>query len=178
MCQAYPARRDELDCYEAIIQDIEALHGGKFYEYHKLFSMRSATALEVHQLKLDWSKRDSELYSMISVHQSRACTKCGEFSHEAQFCPTPAQSRDRHPQSVLSGQQTLDRFGRRREYAGDFEICNNFNGQQGCRAPKCPRAHQCIRCRRKDHGASSCQNSSSQSYATGQKLKSPPKSGQ
>ena len=55
MCEAYPSRRDELDGYEALIHDIHHLHGDQFYEYHKIFSMRSATALQVHHMKLDWS---------------------------------------------------------------------------------------------------------------------------
>ena len=51
MCQAYPDRREELDKYEAIIVGIYNVYGDKFYEYHKLFSLKSANALMLHKLK-------------------------------------------------------------------------------------------------------------------------------
>lgn len=66
MCQASPNRRDELDHYEAIIVDLYNVYGERFYEYHKLFSLRSASALAVHKIKVDWSVRDRDLVQLIA----------------------------------------------------------------------------------------------------------------
>ena len=164
ICQAYPSRRDELDGYEALIHDIHHLHGEKFYEYHKIFSMRSAMALQVHKMKLDWSQRDSEIYTMISAHLSASCSKCGEFSHQPQFCPSLPQSRasnspNRHSAPRSQGYDNVDVYGRQRVYKGGAEICNNFNGERGCKTPRCSRQHRCFTCNRENHGASSCRAS-------------------
>ena len=40
ICKVYPQRRDELDQYEADINDIATNYGPKFYRYHKCFQLR------------------------------------------------------------------------------------------------------------------------------------------
>lgn len=66
MCQSFPERREELDKYEAIIIEIYNLYGDKFYEYHKLFYLKSANALSLHKLKVDWSVMDRDLLQLVS----------------------------------------------------------------------------------------------------------------
>ena len=51
-CQAFPNRRDELDSYEANIIDIYNVYGERFYEYHKLFSLRSVNFPVLHNLAI------------------------------------------------------------------------------------------------------------------------------
>jgi hypothetical protein len=53
MCQSFPERRKELDKYKAIYVEIYNVYGDKFYEHHKLFSLKSANALSLHKLKVE-----------------------------------------------------------------------------------------------------------------------------
>lgn len=163
MCGVYPNRRDELDGYEAIIQNIHQLHGDRFYEYHKLFSMKSATALESHKIKLDWSKKDSELYCMISANATaKTCANCGEFNHDTVFCPAHPRSRDTGRDT---GRDTdagfKDKTGRQARDPG-LIVCRHFNGKGGCFKEVCHYKHTCTTCSRRDHGASSCPTQPSQ----------------
>ena len=66
MCPSFPERKEELDKYEAIIVEIYNVYGDKFYEYHKLFSLKSVNALSLHKLKLDWSVRDRDILQLVS----------------------------------------------------------------------------------------------------------------
>lgn len=66
VCQAFPNHRDELDHYEAIIVDLYNIYGERFYEYQNLFSLRSANALAVHKIKVNWSMRDRDLVQLIA----------------------------------------------------------------------------------------------------------------
>lgn len=66
VCQAFPNHRDELDHYEAIIVDLYNIYGERFYEYQKLFFLRSANALAVHKIKVNWSVRDRDLVQLIA----------------------------------------------------------------------------------------------------------------
>jgi hypothetical protein len=53
MRQSFPERREELDKYKAIYVEIYNVYGDKFYEHHKLFSLKSANAMSLHKLKVD-----------------------------------------------------------------------------------------------------------------------------
>lgn len=87
MSQAFPNRREELDMYEANIIDIFNVYGDRFYEYHKLFSLKSASALAIHKIKVDWSVRDRDLIQLIAS-RARSCSICSEVSHNTKFCPS------------------------------------------------------------------------------------------
>jgi hypothetical protein len=64
------------------------VYGDKFYEHHKLFSLKSANALSLHKLKVDWSVRDRDLLQLVSSGvKSKSCSLCGEISHDTKFCP-------------------------------------------------------------------------------------------
>ena len=67
----YPQRRDELNQYEADINDIATNYGPKFYRYHKIFS---ANAIIEHNIAINWGKVDDRLLHLV-MHgtQSREC---------------------------------------------------------------------------------------------------------
>lgn len=151
MCQAFPNRRDELDHYEAIIVDLYNVYGERFYEYHKLFSLRSASALAVHKIKVDWSVRDRNLVQLIAS-RSKSCSICSEVSHDSKFCPQLQTS------SVENSFQptNIDRHGRKRTIHNGQEICNNFNSSKRCGRNNCPFLHVCSICKNKDHSFLTC----------------------
>ena len=63
-CSRPPWRKDELDEYMTNIIDIARVYGGKFYEYHKIFSQKCAVALEQSK-KVNWAEKDKDLLQMI-----------------------------------------------------------------------------------------------------------------
>uniref|UniRef100_A0A8W8NNI0 Uncharacterized protein n=1 Tax=Magallana gigas TaxID=29159 RepID=A0A8W8NNI0_MAGGI len=84
MSQAFQNRREELDMYEANIIDIFNVYGDRFYEYHKLFSLKSASALAIHKIKVDWSARDRDLIQRIAS-RDRSCSICSLVSNDTKF---------------------------------------------------------------------------------------------
>ena len=88
MCEAFPNRRHELDLYEREIVNMASRYpGAGFYDYHKQFSAKAASYLKNHNWKLDWSKRDSQLYSNIFTnYKSNCCQHCFSVSHLSDFC--------------------------------------------------------------------------------------------
>ena len=162
MCEAHKHRREELDKYEAIIVGIYNIYGDKFYEYHKLFSLRSANALALYKIKIDWSVRDRDLLQLISSGaKSKTCNHCGEVSHDTKFCPFP----DRQPSTSSTGYMyrgysndnpTTDKHGRRRIVYNGSEVCNNFNTKRGCIRNSCPFTHICSQCKSKSHASVAC----------------------
>ncbi|XP_021346290.1 uncharacterized protein LOC110445818 [Mizuhopecten yessoensis] len=161
MCRAYPDRRDELDAYEANIVNIYNSYGSKFYEYHKMFSLKSATALQQHAIKVDWSVKDRDLLLLIAGGiKSRNCAKCGEVSHDTHFCPLVqsgpfSKAGNSNQNSSRRQDNETDRHGRKRVFHEGTEVCNNFNGSRGCNRANCPLKHVCIHCKATDHGSDS-----------------------
>ena len=153
MCQAFPNRRDELDSYEANIIDIYNVYGERFYEYHKLFSLRSANALTIHRIKVDWSAKDRDLIQLISS-RARSCAICSEVSHDTKFCPS-------YNKTDIKSSNATDRHGRKRTSYNGSEICNNFNSSKSCNRNNCPYQHICVLCKSKDHSAITCSQTSS-----------------
>ena len=72
MSEAYPQRRLELDLYEADIGSIYEHYGDIFYQYHRQFSKKAAAYLE-KGIKIDWSKRDKDLFQLIVGVQKLIC---------------------------------------------------------------------------------------------------------
>lgn len=91
--QAFPKPREELDHYEAIKVDMYNVYGERFYEYHKLFFIRSANALAVHKIKVDWSVRDRDLIQLIASI-SKSCSIHAEVFHDTKFCLQLQSSSD------------------------------------------------------------------------------------
>ena len=68
------------------IMDIARVYGGKFYEYHKIFSQKCAVTLE-HGKKVNWAEDKVLLQIVIGGTQCNSCHICKEASHTTQFCP-------------------------------------------------------------------------------------------
>ena len=82
MYAAYPDRRTELDVYGEDIIDISNFYGQVSYDYHKLFSAKSATLLREHHVKVDWSKRDRYLLAIVAAGvQVNVCKLCHMCDH-------------------------------------------------------------------------------------------------
>lgn len=52
--------------YKANIIDIFNVYGERFYEYHKIISLKSANALAIQKIKVEWSVRDRDLINLIA----------------------------------------------------------------------------------------------------------------
>ncbi|CAG2204546.1 unnamed protein product [Mytilus edulis] len=86
MSSVYPDRRAELDAYEDEIIDISNFYGDRFYDYHKLFSAKSAALLRERRIKVDWSKRDRDLLSLIVAGGNvNVCKICNLVDHTTAF---------------------------------------------------------------------------------------------
>jgi hypothetical protein len=178
MSSAYPVRREELERYEATIIGIHNAFGANFYEYHKQFSLKSANALQLYGIKVDWSKTDRVLLQLVTAGQkAKPCEICGEISHDTKFCPCTSESSsltvasgyqgnseaiyrptlNSVPRHAQTGSST-DKHGRPRIPYQGGEICNNFNSVEGCArsTASCFFTHVCIRCKSKKHGIQSC----------------------
>ncbi len=88
MCEAYPNRREELDSYLREIIEMSSRFGGTgFYDYHRAFSAKAASYLLNHRIKVDWSQRDTKLFTTIFSGQRPAgCRYCSSFMHTSDFC--------------------------------------------------------------------------------------------
>ena len=154
MCEAYPNRRHELDLYEREIVNMASRYpGAGFYDYHKQFSAKAASYLKNHNWKLDWSKRDSQLYSNIFTnYKSNCCQHCFSVSHLSDFCPRILQENKSTFYGSVSNNYSnkrsgsSDSYGRPKYYMKGEEICNNFNGNKGCFRSRCNNLHVCIGC--------------------------------
>lgn len=155
MCQVYPNRRDELDMYLRTILELSNDFGGfMFYDYHREFSARAATLLHDFGMKVDWSRRDNDLFCKIFAgRRANSCTLCGTVSHTLRFCPLAA---DPVPSRPGGGQNPR----REKHMINGREACNNFNAARGCsRAGSCPYLHACIGCGTMGHGRGQCRRS-------------------
>lgn len=168
MCQAYPQRRVELDMYERDIVEMATRFGGlSYYEYHRLFSARAAALLANFNIKLDWSVRDTKLFTTIfSGQRASTCDVCRSVMHTTEFCPqTPGSSRvgtnststNSMNRGENSRQEGTDIRGRKLiKYQGRV-LCNNFNTERGCiRGDTCYYAHICTSCKKFSHGMARC----------------------
>ena len=88
MCEAFPQRRLELELYEADIGNIFDHFGNLFYQYHVQFTRKAAAYLE-KGTKIDWSKRNTELFQLIvGGAKAKLCDHCSQSDHQSQFCPS------------------------------------------------------------------------------------------
>lgn len=156
MCEAYPGRRQELDQYlRDIIEMSSRYGGGLFYDYHKAFSAKAATFLLNHNIKVDWSKRDTKLFTTIfSGQKIEPCKACGTVGHHQGFCPLDdnVEARKAKPTPTPMSMQnralfTHDKQGRQRVRWGQGEICNHFNDPRGCHRQRCSFLHLCLKCK-------------------------------
>ena len=173
MCEVYPHRRSELDSYLRLIVDMATDFGGNvFYEYHRMFSARAASYLIDYGIKIDWSRRDNDMYcKLFAGRRANSCDLCGSMGHPTGFCPHAATENQRNfrkqeKKSPQGNQNHVtmsksagkgDTYGRPRVMYGNVEICNNFNSARGCqRGRECRLAHLCLTCKGAEHSMSEC----------------------
>ena len=165
MSEAYPQRRLELDLYEADIGNIYEHYGDIFYQYHCQFTKKAAAYLE-KGIKVDWSKRDKDLFQLIvGGAKTKLCEHCFQCDHQSPFCPSQynvqsALTNYRRQNDITLGKYSetrTDKKGRSRVTFQGREICNNFNNDSCKYNPgKYPFAHVCKKCKSEDHGESRC----------------------
>ena len=185
MCEAFPQRRLELELYEADIGNIFDRFGSLLYQYHVQFTRKAAAYLE-KGIKIDWSKRNTELFQLIvGGAKAKLCDHCSQSDHQSQFCPSqinvPGMSDKRSEQIKGSGKYdaTADKHGRPKVTYQGKEICNNFN-TKFCNFKGCPFLHVCKKCKSFSHGEFRCEAQKSPTPAApppttdGQKIKSKP----
>jgi hypothetical protein len=147
MCRVYKDRRDELDQFEAYAVSLHNTYGPRYYEYVRLFSMRSAYILQTHGWKIDWSKIDWNLLQKISSANATYCHSCGESSHQENMCHLSEQNQ-RSPKVKVPDRKLdsdSDSLGRPRQFHNGKEICNHFNNNK-CIRPRCGFEHCCKKC--------------------------------
>lgn len=160
-CEVYPERRQELDGYERDIVEMASMtRGPAFYDYHKAFFARASALLHQRNIRVDWSVRDTKLFTSIFAGQTVIrCDSCNSLTHTAHFCPkaklNPAQNN--HMQSKYRGSSNqFDVQGRPRLTHKGKEICNNFNGENGCYRQSCNLVHICSACKLGKHASIQC----------------------
>ena len=164
ICKVYRQRRDELDQYEADINDIATNYDLKFYRYHKICSAKAPNAIIEHSIAINWEKVDYRLLHLV-MHgtQSRECELCGDYDHTTKFCEKqrskeiPLQKSPQNMANIRSvGEKTKDRYGRNIIQVEDHDLCNNFN-YGTCKWKNCKYSHACLKCKGKGHGFKTCE---------------------
>ena len=148
MCQGYPHRNGELDAYLTETIGMATDFGaGTFYEYHKMFSARAATLLLNHNVKLDWSVRDNDMYcKLFAGRHAIACGICSSMAHSMDFCPLSTAFRNNRRLGGTGHFNNLEN-GVAQHRKGDG-ICHAFNSAKGCARLACRFAHACMVCYR------------------------------
>ena len=141
ICEVFPARREELDTYLAIISDLAMTYGGAlFYEYHKSFSAKAAMYIQRFNQRLDWSVVDLSLISRhFTGHQALSCSICGSFSHSPNLCPKTTINV--HPSKPVSSPLKEDA----KVTQPMTPLCHNFN-ESVCKFYNCKYFHACSYC--------------------------------
>ena len=160
ICSVFPARRQELDAYLALIGDLNLKYGRNiFYQYHKALSSKSALYISQYNTAIDWSILDTELLVLLTGgQQALACNNCGDLGHSAPLCPRvpfqfPSQANTQATQPAVatapspnqSSAPRLDKMGRQVHMFNNKPVCNNFN-YNVCAFPNCHFLHVCSSC--------------------------------
>jgi len=164
MCSVHQHRRVELDTYERDIIDMATRYNKGFYEYHRQFALQAASQLRYNNIPVDWSIRDNTLFCNIFANiRPNACNICQSSLHTTGFCPSSLieekshafQKNVNHNRNPATSVASTDSHGRHRAYHEGRQICNNFNGDTGCRIPSCFYHHVCLQCKGA-HSKSAC----------------------
>ncbi|CAC5357784.1 unnamed protein product [Mytilus coruscus] len=82
-----PKRNEELDLYLAHIIETANIWPDCFYEYQTIFSAKCTVLLIQHNIKIDWSKGDSDLRNMVCAGSKiNTCRKCHSTTHSTVMC--------------------------------------------------------------------------------------------
>ena len=59
-----------------------------FYQYHCQFTRKAAAYLE-KGIKIDWSKRNKDLFQLVvGGVKTKVCDYCNQSDHQSPFCPS------------------------------------------------------------------------------------------
>jgi len=166
LCRVFPQRSEELDCYLANIMQIETSYGEHFYDYHKLFSAKAATALREFKVQIDWGVTYNDLLTLLAPHaRPDVCKICHAIDHATNFCPLFSMNQDCLDLSRRKVQYSdrTDRRGRTRIAHDGKEVCNNYNSLRGCVRSACSFAHTCNSCFL-NHTVFNCNKTSSSAH--------------
>ena len=132
--------------------------GFAFYDYHRSFSARAATLLVNYNVRVDWSKRDSNIFMAVTAgYKANACNLCRSTSHSTDFCSQLSNVSRQYGSSTPTGANaTTDKRGRQRVKFQGREMCNNYNTPDGCQRSNCSYLHACLRCHSSNHGKDKC----------------------
>jgi hypothetical protein len=151
-----------MDAYERDIVEMASItRGSSFYEYHKAFSARASALLQQRNIQIDWSIRDTRLFTTIFAGQSVVrCDLCNSVGHATHFCPkTKSNQGQGQPDYLNKTKQNYSRFdaqGRPRITHKGKEVCNNFNSPNGCHRNSCNLSHICSECKLNNHASTNC----------------------
>ena len=127
-----------------------------FYQYHVQF-LRKAAAYFKKGIKVDWSKRDKDMFQLIvGGAKAKLCDHCSQSDHQSAFGPSqinvPGLSDKGSEVHKGSGKTdaSVDKHGRPKIMYQSKEICNNFNGKAYSFL------HVCKKCKSFSHGESRC----------------------
>jgi hypothetical protein len=176
MVMQWPHRQQELEAYETDIARIHSFYGEKFYDYHVAFASKAAEAVKL-SIPVDWSRRDTELFQLIlGGTRARQCLHCSSTLHETDFCeqsfrPNQSYRAETGPKQRFQpskprpqqSQKDSDKYGRKITYNQGAEVCNNFNGVNGCLRRTCERYHGCSYCMSQNHTRQACPTASKKS---------------
>ena len=166
ICEVYPFRRPELNSYADLIDELHQKYGGNgFYEYHNTFSRKAAQYLIQHNIVVDWSSRDTELFlSIFSGRKTELCMHCNSTLHSSNICPAnltmpgnaiQSKRNNKYSNFNAANHTSMDRRGRQIISLNGKQICNNFNETQ-CSRLYCNLLHVCKLCKN-DHPQSTCE---------------------
>ncbi|VDI62308.1 Hypothetical predicted protein [Mytilus galloprovincialis] len=102
---------------------------------YKRIKAKCAVMLIQHNIKIDWSKGDSDLGNMVCAGSKiNTCRKCHSTTHSTVMCSV--QQQNFQPQrNSNSSRNTPDSLGRDVIFVDGLPVCNNFNGFKGCTKP-------------------------------------------
>ena len=104
--------------------------------------------LQEHNIKLDWSLGDPELWQLVCAgSRVNMCNLCSSTLHSASMCSNIYSRSNQSHYSRGPSTQLLDRYGRDVIFYDGVQICNNFNQPKGCSKPYCRFSHICKLCK-------------------------------
>ena len=117
-----------------------------------MFSAKAALLSKLKK-KVDWSKRDRDILSLIAAGvKVNVCKLCSMSDHPTEFCPLQLTS-----ETKVQSENNVRGNDRNGYFQEGKEICNNFNGK-GCIKSNCSFLHVCSKCRSANHSFSTNQN--------------------
>ncbi|CAC5387889.1 unnamed protein product [Mytilus coruscus] len=136
----------------------------------QIIDAKASTLLREHHVKVDWSKRDRDLFTLVPAGiQITVCKLCHMCDHTTEFCPLQLRNKVNHQEvNSLRNDDRGDKYGRPKYFQDGKEICNNFNSIRGCTKRTCTFSHVCTKCRSPGHSQALCGKRPSATFSSNQ----------